>query len=547
MSTTIDAHGRGHNSSGPAGGQFNGHNRTAPDPDDSLDTDDAVERCDQCGGPNDDGNGWNGLCGDCADQAEHGRVCPECGYDKDASRGDIVGDDSPCADCARSAVGADAARIPAVQARRELPVGQQVQAVYLGGGEARNGTPDLRTVTKQNAYEMITTPDGSARGVHLSWAGNTVERDENGTIIVSDGTGAPFVAFIPLGDGTDPIDDLLIRHPVNDQLKLARTDGLSAAALSTLAQDSDTVAVHRAVAKHPNTDANTLRYLADRADDEKTQMAIAEHPNADWMVLDTVATNSSHPGVRWRVAGDSRTAGGTRGALSRDAAASVRAAAARTTTSVIDLERLAEDPDQDVRLSVASNAHTRPELLERMSHGNGFVMSQVAKNPSAPADTLRRLSEDTSTGNQTRAMVASNPSVPQDVLRRLAAESDDWVRQHAAKNTALTADLLDSLARDSNPSVRRAAAASPRLSVSRQSALAADADGHVRSAVAKNRATDPVILDRMAADRNHAVRAAVAENPRTPRLVLNRLAKETDYVGRLATVTLADLNRADEG
>ncbi|GAB6858081.1 hypothetical protein [Microbacterium xylanilyticum] len=547
MSTTIDAHGRGHNSSGPAGGQFNGHNRTAPDPDDSLDIDDAADRCDQCGGPNDDGNGWNGLCGTCADQAEHGRTCPECGYDKDPSRGDIVEDDSPCADCARSTVGVDAVRIAAAQARRELPVGQQVQAVYLGGGEARNGAPDLRTVTKQNAYEMITTRDGSTRGVHLSWAGNTAERDENGTAIVSDDTGAPFVAFIPLGDGSDPIDDVLIRHPVNDQLKLAKADGLSAAALSALAQDSDTVAVHRAVAKHPNTDADTLRHLAGKADDEKTQVAIVEHPNTDWMVLDTVATNSSNAVVRWRVAGDSRTAAGTLGALSRDVDDSVRAAAARTTTSVIDLDRLAQDRDQDVRLSVASNAHTRPELLERMSHGNGFVMAQVAKNPSAPADTLRRLSEDTSTGNQTRAMVAANPSVPQDVLRRLATESDEWVRQHAAKNTALPADLLDSLSRDQNPAVRRAAAASPRLSVNRQSALAADADGHVRSMVAKNSATDPVILDRMAADRNHAVRAAVAENPRTPRWVLRHLAKEDEYVGRLATVTLADLNRADEG
>lgn len=29
--------------------------------------DDDDERCDACGGPNDDGEGWDGLCGNCAD------------------------------------------------------------------------------------------------------------------------------------------------------------------------------------------------------------------------------------------------------------------------------------------------------------------------------------------------------------------------------------------------------------------------------------------------------------------------------------------------
>lgn len=102
---------------------------------------------------------------------------------------------------AQAGVGEGAEPISVAQARRELPVGTQVEVSYLGTpvNSKPPGSDLPRTVTKQNDYEMITqTQDGTE--VHNDWAGKTAHVDSAGNVIVSHQDGQPYVAYTRVGD-----------------------------------------------------------------------------------------------------------------------------------------------------------------------------------------------------------------------------------------------------------------------------------------------------------------------------------------------------------
>lgn len=445
-------------------------------------------------------------------------------------------------DGAADVVGEDLQQISVPQARRELAEGQRVQVIYPGREEDK---PIIREVVKQSNAHMVTSnvDDDGDPGTYLGWAKQTALQDAGGNIVVENQDGLPYVAFKKLGPDERPADVPELALQKIDEVKTIQ----SSTDPAVLAQDENTdVPGHqRELARNPNTDSDSLTQVAMGSLDigseremERIQELIVRHPNMDENTLEVLSMSSSTK-TRFLVAANEKAAERpTLNMLARDSKGSVRAAVGRNPNTPTDaLERMSRDADSDVRQSVASNPGTPPENLERMSRSDGITMAQVAKNPSAPADTLARLFADTSTGNQTRAMAASNPSTPQKLVSSAVHDGDSWVRQHAAKNPALNPVQVTHLAHDSDSNVRRALAANRHTSEQLHT-LSYDRDDFIRSSVARNPGTNADILTRLANDSFHAVRSAVAEHPNTPRDVLAKIAAEDGVGGAIARARL---------
>lgn len=439
-------------------------------------------------------------------------------------------------------IGEDLQQISVAQARRELPEGQRVQVIYPG---REDDDPRIRAVVKQSAAHMVTSniDDDDDPGTYLDWAKQTALSDDAGNIVVEGQDGLPYVVFKKLGPDDRPADV--------PELALQKFDDVRAIQSTTdpdvLAQYANTTVpgIQRELAGNPNTDPDTLTQVAMGSLDisseremELVQSLLARHPNADERTLEVLSMSPSKQ-TRYLVASNENTAERpTLNMLACDNESGVRAGVGRNPRTGVDtLDKLAADKDPDVRQSVASNPGTRPSTLNQMSKSDGFTMAQVAKNPSAPADTVARLFSDTSTGNQTRALAASNPSIPKPLLDDAVRDEDSWVRQHAAKNPALSSSQIAQLASDKDRKVRRALAENKRTTEQLE-ILSNDNDDFIRSSVARNPATNAELLTRLADDTFHAVRNAVAEHPNTPRNVLEMIAARDGLDGRIARTRL---------
>lgn len=416
-------------------------------------------------------------------------------------------------------IGQDRRRIAVAEARRTLPVGSRVQVFYLNR-QREQTTPDVRTVSKQTSYEMVTTPDGTEKGLHLTWSGRSADRDVNGFLIVSDAAGTPFVAYRPLfADDPAPVAATL---PIDPALALRSSDArrtTDAAKLDDIAM-SEIAQNRRAVAENSATPAATLARLATDVD-VTVRRAAAGNPNTPSATLDQLADDPDdakklgETKVRWRVANNPRTTEATLARMAEDPDAMVRAAIGRHPhASVAVLEHLATTPspgrqwvDPDVRQAVASNTSTPPRVLAGWENADGHTMAQVAKNPSTPANVLERMSRDTSTGNHVRALAATNPSLPAAALYRLAHEDDAWVREHAAMNPNIDAADSHRVALDQEPKVRRALARNEHVDPEVLTRLQTDPDAWVRLALTKNPSIRPETLHALRGDGNPMVRA----------------------------------------
>jgi hypothetical protein len=435
-------------------------------------------------------------------------------------------------------IGEDRARIAIAEVRRTLPVGSRVQVIYLNG-QREQTTPDVRTVTKQTSYEMVTAPVGGEKGSHLGWSGQRAERDANGVLIIRDADGTPFVAYMPLADGSpEPTEATL---PIDPALELRYTEArrtTDAATLDDMA-GSEIALNRRTVAENSATSPATLDRLA-ADEDLRVRRAVAGNPNTPAEALDRLAGDPDEAKelgetkVRWLVANNPRTAETTLARMVGDPDAMVLAAIGRHPhASAATLEHLASTPapgrkwvDADVRQAVASNPNTPPRLLAGWENADGNTMAQVAKNPATPADVLERMSRDTSTGNHTRALAATNPSLPAAALYRLAHEEDAWVREHAAKNPNIDAADSHRVALDQEPKVRRALARNEHVDPGVLTRLQADPDAWVRVALAKNPSIPPETLQALLNDANPRVQEAVEQNPTVANLVEKRVTAQ---------------------
>lgn len=420
-------------------------------------------------------------------------------------------------------IGEGRTRISAAELRRGLPVGARIQVFYLGG-QREQTEPDVRTVTKQTSYEMVSTPIGATRGSHLAWAGIRAERDSAGHLIVRDADGTPVVAYKPLGDGPPRP----AKPPIDPALALRYRDARTCTDPSELDQiaHSGIPLNRRTVAENAAASASTLERLA--ADEEvKVRRAVARNPHTPAVALDRLAddldeaTEVNETRIRWAVANNPGTAAEALARLAEDTDPMVLAAIGRHPhASAVVLEQLATTPvagrswvDPEVRHAVASNPNTPPAILARWENADGNTMAAVARNPATPADVLERLSRDSSTGNHLRAIVATNPALPAEALYRLAHEdSEVWVREHAARNPNIDAADSHRVARDSEPKVRRALARNVSVDPEVLTRLQADPDVTVREGLAKNPSISSSTLQALLVDADPRVKQACEQN-----------------------------------
>lgn len=188
---------------------------------------------------------------------------------------------------------------------------------------------------------------------------------------------------------------------------------------------------------------------------------------------------------------------------------------ARETLDPAELQRLADEGDEDVRLQIARNPATPPPVLLQLArHDELLLRWALAAHPQAPPELLRNLAE----GRLDQPMVNTlrrNPATPDDLLRRLLIHPPP---QHPwdpytdiVQNPAAPADLLRAATAFSM--LRSPVAAHPRTPPELLAELASDAEIDVRGDVASNPLTPPAVLDTLARGRSPKVRLRAAENP----------------------------------
>ena len=135
----------------------------------------------------------------------------------------------------------------------------------------------------------------------------------------------------------------------------------------------------------------------------------------------------------------------------------VRNERALNATSTDELEELAEDEDEDVRLRVARNANTPASVLEQLAADENWqVRFNVAENMNTPLSVLEKLAEDDE--RDIRNYVAKNENTSVSILEKLADDKDDYLRINVAEHKNTSVLVLEKLAEDENEYVREAVA-----------------------------------------------------------------------------------------
>jgi len=130
------------------------------------------------------------------------------------------------------------------------------------------------------------------------------------------------------------------------------------------------------------------------------------------------------------------------------------------------LDRLAVDPDADVRWLVATRKDLPAEVEERLAKDPVWQVRQAVEpevsrrkkraafEKTSHEDRLRRARD---VDPRVRKEAATDPSMPADVVAELAADADSDVRYMVAVRPKLPRELLDRLAQDPVWQVREAA------------------------------------------------------------------------------------------
>jgi two-component system response regulator len=112
--------------------------------------------------------------------------------------------------------------------------------------------------------------------------------------------------------------------------------------------------------------------------------------------------------------------------------------------------------DAHVRLILASNPHTAPDVLTKLAaEDNPKLRRRVAENPHTPENVLVALSADEH--YEVRMGVAENPKAPQVVLEKLAHDQQEEVRMALAEGGNMPRTVLVTLSEDDNIFVSTAA------------------------------------------------------------------------------------------
>ena len=104
-----------------------------------------------------------------------------------------------------------------------------------------------------------------------------------------------------------------------------------------------------------------------------------------------------------------------------------------------DVEKLATDPDKDVRMVLARRNDLPADVYMTLAKDNENIKAILAKNPNLPPEVLKVLVEDKS--DAVKKILASNPSAcaNSEIRNRLLSDDNKEVRMLLAKNIPNTA------------------------------------------------------------------------------------------------------------
>ncbi|UOR01221.1 hypothetical protein MUN77_13955 [Leucobacter allii] len=286
-----------------------------------------------------------------------------------------------------------------------------------------------------------------------------------------------------LQDALDRLSKSRMRDP-DVRYLVARHEGASAATLARLSQSQDE-SVRSSVAANTNTPTEILTTLASDTD-QSVRAAAASNEKLNSAVLTALAFDTE-AGVRASAAKSSQLDAETLRMLLRDddrrvrtaayhnpataaedkaiIAAEWKKAAAASAPSRQDLEERAANTRAEVRIEVAYDSRTSPDILALLAGERRSVKVRraAAANPHTSGDVLASLVDDADA--EVRQSVAFNSSTPAHVLSHLAERGTDLALIVALNPDAPT-DVLEHLATDPESLVKYAAVNSLRVRAS---------------------------------------------------------------------------------
>ena len=149
----------------------------------------------------------------------------------------------------------------------------------------------------------------------------------------------------------------------------------------------------------------------------------------------------------------------------------------------------------ELREQMAENSSSAEELEELAEDDEDYVRILVAENSNTPSSILEKLAEDDNTS--VRSGVAGNSNTPSSILEKLAEDDDFGVRYGVAQNNNTPDSLLEKLGKDEEQAVRYWVAQNENTPVSVLEKLAGDEEEDIRQQVAENKSTPVSVLQKM--------------------------------------------------
>jgi len=149
----------------------------------------------------------------------------------------------------------------------------------------------------------------------------------------------------------------------------------------------------------------------------------------------------------------------------------------------------------ELREQMAENSSSAEELEELAEDDEDYVRILVAENSNTPSSILEKLAEDDNTS--VRSGVAGNSNTPSSILEKLAEDDDFGVRYGVAQNNNTPDSLLEKLGNDEEQAVRYWVAQNENTPVSVLEKLAGDEEEDIRQQVAENKSTPVSVLQKM--------------------------------------------------
>jgi uncharacterized protein (DUF2336 family) len=257
-----------------------------------------------------------------------------------------------------------------------------------------------------------------------------------------------------------------------------------------------------------------------------------EYTPRQWYEL----SHSSDPEVRARLAKKNGAPEWVLQRLARDPQYIVRASVAGVSCLPEALVRLlAADPERRVRGNVAERSRPLPPDVNRqLADDSHYEVRAAIAARTDDAQVLVLLSEDEN--NYVRVVVAGNPATPPDVVRRLASDAHFWVRKTIAQREDLPRHLLELLARDPDGRVRKAIAdrldLPTDLSPEAFKGLMEIMDWRWKAAIAKREDLPPEMYGLLAGDRSVTVLRTLSRNPACPTEAAEVVARRLEAYAR---------------